>query len=398
MEYAQKPKNEIKRLEALVHYEILDTPAEQEYDDLASLAAYICRTPVAMVSFLDETRKWYKAKVGTVSTEMKRDIAVCSHTIVHDTEIMIIEDATKDPRFIGSPATQGATPTIFYAGVKLVDADGYVLGTLCVVDHKPGSIDEHQANALVALAHQVIRLLEHRRNSILLRQIKEEQTNLYQELEQFSYAVAHDIKSPLSNMIALSELIQNDLGKDSPALQQARHMKEIAEKTEEFVDGLLNYFKADELLDESLESIDIRSWLKALISIMNIDGSCKIILPENDVSIMARKVVLDHIFINLFTNAIKHNDKKEVVIRVKCEAQDDTYLLSVSDNGMGIAAEDQEKVFHILTQLKRNDTNGTGMGLAIVKKLVEKEGGSIELESQKGKGTTFHIALPQPEG
>jgi len=98
MRLAQKPANEIERLEALVQYDILDSDPEGEYDDIARIAAHICNVPVAIVSFIDKERKWHKAKVGIAATEMKRDIAVCSHTIVANHETMIVEDTRNDER------------------------------------------------------------------------------------------------------------------------------------------------------------------------------------------------------------------------------------------------------------------------------------------------------------
>lgn len=96
MKIAAIPANEAERLEELELYDILDTPPEKEYDDIAELATFVSGMPVGMVSFLDQTRKWYKAVTGVKSREMDRTIAVCSHTMVDQAQIMIIEDARND--------------------------------------------------------------------------------------------------------------------------------------------------------------------------------------------------------------------------------------------------------------------------------------------------------------
>ena len=157
---AAKPANESERLEALRRFHVLDTPAETAFDDLVRLASYICETPIAAVSFVDENRQWFKARIGLDVPETKRDVAFCAHAILKPEETLIVPDALLDPRFSDSPLVTGEPKIRFYAGAPLVAEDGFVLGTLCVVDHKPKALSTAQVKALSILRNQVVRELE----------------------------------------------------------------------------------------------------------------------------------------------------------------------------------------------------------------------------------------------
>ena len=158
------PTNETKRLEALRRYEILDTPAEQTFDDFTFLASTICQAPIALMTFVDDSRQWFKSRIGVDVNETPREGGFCSHTIL-GTDVMIVEDATSDERFAEHPFVTADPHIRFYAGAPLIDAEGNALGSLCVIDHQPRSLSLEQNEALQALARQIISQLELRRTS-----------------------------------------------------------------------------------------------------------------------------------------------------------------------------------------------------------------------------------------
>src|SRR5512138_3239075 len=133
---AAKPANEEQRLAALRDYHILDSAAEKTYDELTRLAAYICRVPMATISFVDESRQWFKSRVGIQEQETSRDVAFCAHTIL-GLEPLIVKDALQDRRFADSPLVLQEPRIRFYAGFPLVTEDGLALGALCAIDRKP---------------------------------------------------------------------------------------------------------------------------------------------------------------------------------------------------------------------------------------------------------------------
>jgi GAF domain-containing protein len=172
---AASPLTEAARLAALNRYAILDSEPEESFDDLVILAAHICRTPIAMLSLVDENRQWFKSKVGVRVEETARDISFCSHAIQQD-GLFVVRDALEDARFKENPLVQGEPNIRFYAGAPLVNEDGFALGTLCVVDREPRELNDEQREALAALSRLTLRQMELRKNLQLLKEALNDRT------------------------------------------------------------------------------------------------------------------------------------------------------------------------------------------------------------------------------
>ncbi|MBM4169819.1 MAG: GAF domain-containing protein [Ignavibacteria bacterium] len=154
-----RPSNENERLAALRRLKILDTDPEQSFDDLTKLASYICETPIAYISLVDEHRQWFKSRIGIQETETPRDIAFCAHAIL-ESNVMVVADALEDPRFVNNPLVHKEPKIRFYAGALLRTADGFPVGTLCAVDTAPRTVTPEQQEALSSLARQASALLD----------------------------------------------------------------------------------------------------------------------------------------------------------------------------------------------------------------------------------------------
>src|SRR5881394_709231 len=161
---APRPSNEAERLNALRAYDVLDTPAEEAFDDLTRLAAQVCNTPIALVCLVDEGRQWFKSKVGLEITETHRDLSFCAHAVCQR-DLFVVEDAAADERFAHNPFVVGSPHIRFYAGMPLSAPEGgHAIGTLCVLDRQPRQLTPPQIEALRILSHQVMMQLELRRN------------------------------------------------------------------------------------------------------------------------------------------------------------------------------------------------------------------------------------------
>jgi diguanylate cyclase (GGDEF)-like protein/PAS domain S-box-containing protein len=143
-----------KRVEALIGLDILDTPEEQEFDELVQLASEICDTPISLVSLVDKDRQWFKASVGLAAKETPRSVSFCSHAI-QKPELFIVENAATDARFRNNSLVTGAPNIRFYAGIPLHAPNGYAVGTLCVIDTEPRTLTKSQRDALTILGRQV---------------------------------------------------------------------------------------------------------------------------------------------------------------------------------------------------------------------------------------------------
>ena len=160
---------EAARLAALDRYAILDTDPEQSFDDLVILASYICKTPIALLSLLDDHRQWFKSTVGVQVRETPLEMSICAHAIKQE-DLFIVPDTLQDARFRENPLVVGEPHIRFYAGAPLINEDGFALGTLCVLDRQPRELDLEQKQALKSLRQLALKQMELRRN---LQQLKD---------------------------------------------------------------------------------------------------------------------------------------------------------------------------------------------------------------------------------
>jgi PAS domain S-box-containing protein len=172
---APVPEHEAQRLEALRRYSVVDTPPEEAFDELTRLACHLCAAPISFITFIDENRQWVKSAEGLQVADVPLEISFAAHSILHQ-QFFVVEDATRDDRFVNHPYVRGHPHVRFFAGASLITPEGHTIGTLCVLDTRVRQLTPEQAEGLRILSHQVMTQLELRRNVLeLARSVDEHQ-------------------------------------------------------------------------------------------------------------------------------------------------------------------------------------------------------------------------------
>jgi signal transduction histidine kinase len=387
--------NETERLKSLNKYNILDTLPEEDFDAITKIAASICKTPISIVSIIDKNRQWFKSCHGLNVTETPRDISFCSHSIQTPDDLFIVNDATKDERFYNNPLTLNNPNVIFYAGAPLNSSDGYCLGTLCVIDNTPRKLNKNQKENLKLLAKQVVNLLELRRKNGELLQANNEVLRLNKQLSAFAYKLSHDIKTPISGIKHLSEIIQEDyaLALDSKGKSWLALISSSSTYLYTLVEGMLNFTKATNA-EIVFETFNFKKLLEQIKSSCNWSHTYIIHYTNCNITLKQSRIAFIQIFQNLLSNSIKFVGESQSIISITLEIESEFYKIIYKDNGPGIDKKYHEKVFELFETLEKSCS--TGIGLPTVSDLLRRLGGSIKIESPKVKtsGIEFYIKVP----
>ncbi|WP_425420199.1 ATP-binding protein [Phaeodactylibacter xiamenensis] len=512
------PPNEEERLKALASYQIMDTLAEKEFDNLTRIASHIFDAPIALITLLDDERQWFKSKIGLEAEGTPREVSFCQYAIV-DGETLIVNDAHEDKRFEDNPLVTGNPNIRFYAGHPITNEQGHSLGTLCVIDDKPRSATPEQIELLKGLAETAMSLIACRKinyrleiykrffdeslnlmcivdmqgicreiNPFFMKKLGWEQSQLlsrplmdffhpddqeqaYAQLAKLNegepavefenrlrkkdgsyiwvqwncqpdpaagqmFAIAYDITPLKEKNAALHEAIHHKdifLSNMSHEIRTPMNaiigFSDLMERTKlgptqrEYLDAISvagNNLLAiiNDILDLSkieagkidLESkpLELKKVIQDAIKLsqsrakekgLRLRASLDMNAPEY---IMGDPTRLHQILVNLISNAVKFTNEGSVTVDVEVKDRDEEHAglcFKVSDTGIGISEEDQERIFNRFEQARQPKEvlfGGTGLGLSIVKMLVELHGGHIEVESQLGEGTTFSCYLRLP--
>jgi PAS domain S-box-containing protein len=229
------------------------------------------------------------------------------------------------------------------------------------------------------------------RLSLMLSKANQTLAERNQELDQFAYVASHDLKAPLRAISSLSEWIEEDLGNRLPpeTQYQLQLLRQRVTRMETLINGLLEYCRAGRTQTQA-ETVDVKVLLQEIIDSLGVPPTVKVAIQPDMPKFNTKIILLRQVFANLISNAIKHQRTSEAAVKISSQELDRFYEFSVTDDGPGIAPEYQEQIFKIFQTLEARDTQeNTGIGLAIVKKIVESEGGKIKVQSDVGKGATF---------
>ena len=226
------------------------------------------------------------------------------------------------------------------------------------------------------------------------RQAELERSN--RDLDQFAYVASHDLKAPLRAIATLAGWIEEDL-KDQltgEAKDQMRLLRSRVARMDALIEGVLHYSRVGRIESEG-EKVDVGDLLEEVIELQAPPPGFTVAVAPGMPTITTRRLRLEQVFSNLINNAIKYHDRSRGHIDVRAERCDGFYEFTVEDDGPGIAPEHHDRVFVMFQTLQPRDlVESTGLGLALVKKLVEEEGGKITLESEVGRGARFRFTWP----
>jgi signal transduction histidine kinase/ActR/RegA family two-component response regulator len=389
------------RIEALRRYQILDTPAEEEFDDITRLIARICDAPIAVINFVDHDRQWFKSEIGLGLRQTSLEVSVCSEAILQP-DLFIVPDTLMDTRYANNPLVTGWPHLRFYAGAPLQTSDGFRIGTLCVSDYRPRGLLDTQKEALRTLARQVMVLLELRRSAALIEQASRSVRPVDHEREDFLATLSHELRTPLSPVLMTSYalLLDDTLTKSQRAdIEMIRSNIELETK---MIDDLLDHARmSNDTLKLRREPVDIHCLLERVEQIARGSGASvpiEKILRAPNTRVMGDSARLEQAFWNVLKNAIKFTPTNGCIAVITSNPQPESLRLRFIDTGIGIEPEMLPRLFSGYESDRREFVErfgGLGLGLPIAKQILTMHDGSIQASSAgPNKGSTFTIDLP----
>ncbi|MBX3403641.1 MAG: response regulator [Phycisphaeraceae bacterium] len=402
--------SEQTRLEALLECAILDTEPEPEFDDVVRLAANICEAPIALVSLIDETRQWFKARVGLTHSQTPRSIAFCKHAILSD-EPLIVPDARLDERFFRNPMVTGSPGVRFYAGVPLV-VGGLRMGTLCVKDTRPRELTDAQVFALKTLARQVAGQLEIRRSIRRLEAVQQELLDATvaaaaasRAKSEFLTNMSHEIRTPLTAIIGYADLLADPENGSFDASEGVSTIRRSAHHLLSLINAILDLSRIEAggaaielgVCNPRALAMEVGAECRPLAAAKGVEIEVEV---DADVpsSVRTDPHRLRQIVLNLMGNAVKFTAGGRVTVRVSAPGPS-RLAISVQDTGIGIPRSMHEAIFNPFVQADGSTTRrygGTGLGLTISRRLARMLGGDIVVESEPGRGSRFEVCIEAP--
>lgn len=412
MPAAPLPTNETERLAALRELDVLDTAPESPFDGLVGAASSIAGTPVSLVSLVDENRQWFKAAVGLGEVrQTDRCDSFCAHTILQQ-GAMEVRDALLDERFADNPLVLTDPRIRFYCGVPIKLSCGSQVGSLCVIDFVPRSMTEDQLRSLGYLAVATASALEGRKatlqviektNEVLASEASLARANLAlrqvnEDMRSFVKLASHDLKAPLVTVRRLAEWTMDAIDEgDSHAAGE--HLALLGKRITRMETLLADLTQLTNVGKDDAPLVTIDTWEAVTLAFGGQGQSegFELVLAGESSQITTQAAPLNVVLHHLMRNAIKHRRDKGTTLHVTTtpDPSGESVKFTLVDDGPGIAPEFHETVFEPLRMLQsRDETEGSGLGLTIVKQTVEQVGGSISLESDGVSGTTVRLVWP----
>ncbi len=357
--------NESERLDALHRLTILDTDHETHFDDITAFAAKMCDVPVALISFVDADRQWFKSTCGFGANETDLESSICAHTILEDT-FLEIENTTLDPRTADNPVVTGEENVRFYAGAILRDSEGFALGSLCVLDRRPRKLTELQRETLMFLARQVMAQAE-------LRRSLDQETALRGEID-------HRVKNSLQTVASILRVQRAGLQST-----EAKEAMMAAERRIKTISLLHNELYST----ENYQALELAGFVQRLCTLLRgtLPPGIRLASEIEEIEVASGKAKAIAMIVGEFiANSSKHafDEGQSGEVRVLGRGFGGGYELTIYDNGRGISGEPLRE---------------GGLGQKIISASVDQLGGEAAygLPPLGGTGTCLRISFrPDP--
>ncbi len=375
-------EQEDERLGALHSYRVLDTPREPAFDEIAAVAALLCKAPISAINFVDGVRQWTKASVGVEMLTMPRDLSICVHTIQRK-ELLIITDIATDPQFGALSAAFAEPHPRFYAGVPLETSEGHAIGTLCVLDLEPRDLTENQNTVLRMLARHAMTELELRSALQAEREARLEAERLLAEKDDLlsrNDVLMREIDHRVKNSLQVAASMLSLQARRMPDSAAAQALKEAQRR----ISGIAAVH--DQLYRASdTDRVDMREFLQGMCASLAAnrpDNVEKIIVEAAPITVNSKRAMKIGLLVSeLVTNAFKHAypNGRRGAIHVTLTANGEASRLVVSDEGVGVPDD-----FCI--------DKGKGLGMRLIRSVLDQFGGTMEIS--KGPRAKFVVDMP----
>lgn len=407
MPSVQLPQDENSRLAALQALRILDTPSEEMFDRLTRTAARMCGTKIALISLVDAHRQWFKSAVGLeVVRETPREVSICTYAIEID-GILEIPDTREDPRFRDNPLVVDDPNIRFYAGAPLVLSDGHRVGTLCVIDDKPGALQEPQRETLIDLARTVVTILEQRRSlgtaigRMSQALIGAEAANSARS--QYLGTMSHELRTPLNAIIGFSDILRQEMYGELPV-----RYREAADLINSSGDQLLSM--VNDLLELSRLELDAvvpsptttdfslitRRMVRALRALADARGVKVQVDAPPELLIHTDERLLRQIMTNIIANVLRLASEAGVV-RLTITGDAESVALELHHDGDGLSANQLAAAFVAFPEIGDivvDRLPGMPLALPIAHRLAKLLRGTLEMLPDDDGREMLRLTLP----
>jgi signal transduction histidine kinase len=394
-----EPRAEQSRLIALHSYGLLDAARPAVLDELSRLAASVFDTPMSAVTLVDADRHWFAGKTGLAHDQDPREISFCTYVVEQGTPL-IVPDTRAHPVFRDFANVTGQPHVRLYAGAPLIDQDGYLLGSVCVLDDAPRQISDRQVDVLVQLAGQAAGHLAGIRTRRLLADLGDELSRAVSREEDLVAAVSHELRTPVTSIQGYLEMLTEE-EELAPYRRFIDPIRRNGERLIKMVDHLLAGTRGVDALTVDHTPVDLVTVAEAAISAVQghqaqRDVRCELEVTGPPAPIRGDFTRLTQAVEQLLRNAVTFSATGSLV-RVAVSFTGRSPSVQVIDEGVGIPADELPHVaerFYRGRQARTEAVAGVGLGLSIVQGIVTAHGGSLTVTSPgRGLGTTARVSL-----